>query len=161
MVRKIFTFYINDVRLFKCPFPGPKGYTNILTVDLSLAHELKTYSNSILSKITSKCAAVRSAAYQRAAALLMCAHYDGVTRTDTGTGTQVIVEGEQVTLHPSLHTLEDTAFCGNVYRSNERTDSTLRRLGLEMYVWRPTIQGVIGGTDQTSGGCSLGHTIPI
>ena len=24
-VRKIFTFYINDVLLFKCPFPGPKG----------------------------------------------------------------------------------------------------------------------------------------
>ena len=23
------------------------------------------------------------------------------------------------------------------------------------------IQGVTGGTDQTSGGCSLGHTIPI
>ena len=23
-VRKIFTFYINDVLLFKCPFPGPK-----------------------------------------------------------------------------------------------------------------------------------------
>ena len=25
MVRKIFTFYINDVLLFKCPFPGPRG----------------------------------------------------------------------------------------------------------------------------------------
>jgi len=25
MVRKIFTFYINDVLLFTCPFPGPKG----------------------------------------------------------------------------------------------------------------------------------------
>ena len=25
MVRKIFTFYINDVLLFKCPVPGPKG----------------------------------------------------------------------------------------------------------------------------------------
>ena len=25
MVRKIFTFYINDVLLFKCPIPGPKG----------------------------------------------------------------------------------------------------------------------------------------
>ena len=24
LVRKIFTFYINDVRVFKCPFPGPK-----------------------------------------------------------------------------------------------------------------------------------------
>ena len=24
-VPKIFTFYINDVLLFKCPFPGPKG----------------------------------------------------------------------------------------------------------------------------------------
>ena len=23
LVRKIFTFYINDVLLFKCPFPGP------------------------------------------------------------------------------------------------------------------------------------------
>jgi len=26
LVRKIFTFYINDVLLFKCPIPGPKGY---------------------------------------------------------------------------------------------------------------------------------------
>jgi len=25
LVRKIFTFYINDVLLSKCPFPGPKG----------------------------------------------------------------------------------------------------------------------------------------
>ena len=25
LVRKIFTFYINDVLLFKCPFPGPRG----------------------------------------------------------------------------------------------------------------------------------------
>ena len=25
LVRKIFTFYINDVPLFKRPFPGPKG----------------------------------------------------------------------------------------------------------------------------------------
>jgi len=25
LVRKIFAFYINDVLLFKCPFPGPWG----------------------------------------------------------------------------------------------------------------------------------------
>jgi len=25
LVHKIFTFYINDVLLFKCPVPGPKG----------------------------------------------------------------------------------------------------------------------------------------
>ena len=25
LVHKIFTFYINDVLLFKYPFPGPKG----------------------------------------------------------------------------------------------------------------------------------------
>ena len=25
LVRKIFTFYINYVLLFKCPVPGPKG----------------------------------------------------------------------------------------------------------------------------------------
>ena len=25
LVRKIFTYYINDVLLFKCQFPGPKG----------------------------------------------------------------------------------------------------------------------------------------
>ena len=25
LIRKIFTFYINDVLLFKCPVPGPKG----------------------------------------------------------------------------------------------------------------------------------------
>ena len=28
LVRKILTFYINDVLLFKCPFPGPKGWSN-------------------------------------------------------------------------------------------------------------------------------------
>ena len=25
LVLKIFTFYVNDVPLFKCPFPGPKS----------------------------------------------------------------------------------------------------------------------------------------
>ena len=25
LVCKIFTFYINDVLLFKCPIPGPRG----------------------------------------------------------------------------------------------------------------------------------------
>jgi len=25
LIRKIFTFYIYDVLLFKCPFPGPNG----------------------------------------------------------------------------------------------------------------------------------------
>ena len=25
LVRKRFTFYLNDVLLFKCPIPGPKG----------------------------------------------------------------------------------------------------------------------------------------
>ena len=25
LVRKTFKFYINDVLLFKCPIPGPKG----------------------------------------------------------------------------------------------------------------------------------------
>ena len=25
LVRKIFKFYMNDVLLFKCPIPGPKG----------------------------------------------------------------------------------------------------------------------------------------
>jgi hypothetical protein len=25
LVRKIFTFYVNDVLLFKCPVSGPKG----------------------------------------------------------------------------------------------------------------------------------------
>ena len=25
LVRKIFTFYVNDVLLFKCSVPGPKG----------------------------------------------------------------------------------------------------------------------------------------
>jgi len=25
LVRKIFTFYKNDMLLFKCPIPGPKG----------------------------------------------------------------------------------------------------------------------------------------
>ena len=30
LVRKILTFYINDVLLFRCPFPGPKGVNNFL-----------------------------------------------------------------------------------------------------------------------------------
>ena len=30
LVRKIFTFYINDVLLFKCPIPGTKGYSTSL-----------------------------------------------------------------------------------------------------------------------------------
>lgn len=93
------------------------------------------YNNSILSKTASQRAAVRSAVYRRAAALLMCAYFGGVARTDTGSGTHVIVEREQVTLYPSLRTLEDGAFCGSVYRGNERTDSTVRRLGLEIFVW--------------------------
>ena len=29
LVRKIFTFYINYVLLFKCPVPGPKGYISL------------------------------------------------------------------------------------------------------------------------------------
>ena len=29
LVRKIFTFYINDVLLFKCPLPGPKGHGGV------------------------------------------------------------------------------------------------------------------------------------
>lgn len=93
------------------------------------------YNNSPLRKTASHCAAVMSAAYRRAAALLMCAYFGGVARTDTGSGTHVIVEREQVTLQHSLHTLEDGAFCGSVYRGNERTDSTVRRLGLEIFMW--------------------------
>ena len=33
LIRKIFTFYINDVLLFKCPFPGPNGYSDLLNFD--------------------------------------------------------------------------------------------------------------------------------
>ena len=29
LVSKIFTFYINDVILLKCPIPGPKGYMTV------------------------------------------------------------------------------------------------------------------------------------
>ena len=39
------------------------------------------YISSVLSKNASKCAAVRSAAYRRAATLMMCAYF-----TDTGSG---------------------------------------------------------------------------
>ena len=38
LVRKIFTFYINDVLLFKCPFPGPK--VNIVLVSPPLYFKL-------------------------------------------------------------------------------------------------------------------------
>ena len=34
LVRKIFTFYTNDVLLFKRPFPGPSGYTYLILCDL-------------------------------------------------------------------------------------------------------------------------------
>ena len=37
LVRKIFTFYINDVLLFKCPFSGPK---------------VKVISNQLLATVT-------------------------------------------------------------------------------------------------------------
>ena len=40
LVRKIFTFYINVVLLFKCPIPGPKGYLSRL---LSFIPEHKGY----------------------------------------------------------------------------------------------------------------------
>ena len=33
--------------------------------------------------------------------------------------------------------------------------------GTKNTVWIDNIQGVTGGTDQTSGECSLGQTIPI
>ena len=57
------------------------------------------YIISVLSKIVSKCAAAWSAAYRRAAALLMCVYCDGVAGADTGSGSHIIVEWEQVTLH--------------------------------------------------------------
>ena len=45
LVRKIFTFYINDVLLFKCPFPGPKGY-NLSTFERKFA-EKSGYHNVV------------------------------------------------------------------------------------------------------------------
>ena len=46
------------------------------------------------------------------------------------------------------HKYGDTAKYGNTCMSQKRKVET-------------PIQGVTGGTDQTSGECSLGHTIPI
>ena len=42
LVRKIFTFYINDVLLFKCPFPGPKGENTFYEHDISESGSLQT-----------------------------------------------------------------------------------------------------------------------
>ena len=41
-IRKIYTFYINYVLLFKCPFPGPKGWvpTNICTIPNYAEHSV-------------------------------------------------------------------------------------------------------------------------
>jgi hypothetical protein len=35
LFRKIFTFYIKDVLLFKCPFPGPKGWRHVTVLYVS------------------------------------------------------------------------------------------------------------------------------
>jgi len=45
MVRKIFTFYISDVILFKCPFPGSKeaGRYRGLTWWMSMMEMVKTF----------------------------------------------------------------------------------------------------------------------
>jgi len=32
LVRKIFTFYINDVLLFKCPVPGPNNLNKVTKI---------------------------------------------------------------------------------------------------------------------------------
>ena len=39
-----------------------------------------------------------------------------------------------------------------------QSDNSIQNKSLYVYIY---IQGVTGGTDQTSGECSLGHTIPI
>ena len=44
-VGKIFTFYINDVLLFKCPVPGPKGQlTSIAAQDCQVGPFQLKYS---------------------------------------------------------------------------------------------------------------------
>ena len=47
LVRKIFTFYINDVLLFKCPFPGPKGssafYSDLLANTLVIPFKRRIF----------------------------------------------------------------------------------------------------------------------
>ena len=45
--------------------------------------------------------------------------------------------------------------------SRTRVDKTELTFDSMLYICDVYIQGVTGGTDQTSGECSLGHTIPI
>ena len=49
--------------------------------------------------------------------------------------------------------------CGNFKEKNKVFEPSIKYcLNSDAYC---NIQGVTGGTDQTSGECSLGHTIPI
>ena len=56
LVRKIFTFYVNDVLLFKSQFPGPKGKceSHLLTVE----GEGMGSANSTITNTDMGCAAV-------------------------------------------------------------------------------------------------------
>jgi len=47
------------------------------------------------------------------------------------------------------------------YTSDRQSEVASRSGLLSSHVWCTYIQGVTGGTDQTSGECSLGQTIPI
>ena len=49
LVRKLFTFYINDMLLFKCPIPGPKDLTMSV---LSLATRFGSCETDINKVVT-------------------------------------------------------------------------------------------------------------
>jgi len=48
LVRKIFTFYINDVLLFKCPFPGPNGYGLAVSDAVNFPTEQQMFQRNVL-----------------------------------------------------------------------------------------------------------------
>jgi len=45
LVRKIFTFYINDVLLFKCPFPGPNVKVDVFLYVYHLLSDVQLVSS--------------------------------------------------------------------------------------------------------------------
>ena len=51
LVRKIFTFYINDVLLFKCPVPGSKGSKLNMVTDGEESFIMRSVSFSIYREL--------------------------------------------------------------------------------------------------------------
>ena len=53
------------------------------------------------------------------------------------------------------------AYCSRIFINNMQYPDNGQLACVYIYIYIVYIQGVTGGTDQTSGECSLGQTIPI